>query len=356
MNKFLKVGAALLLTTTAASAGGLDRSGQAIGTLFKDDNYVELSFGNVTPSLSGTGINSTFNAMAPSGNIAPSYTSMGAAYKRQLTDQASMALILDQPFGAEVNYKTAGHALNGSSASVSSNGVTGLARYEATSELSVHGGLRIVSAKGSYNRPVIPGTPAYSSTYSSGSGTGYVIGGAYERDDIAMRIALTYSSKIDLGLNGTVGNLSTTLPESLNLDFQTGIAADTLLFGSIRRVGWKGFSLDDDSILSGGSILSYDADVTTLNIGVGRRLTENLSTSFSVGYEKSTGELAGNLGPTDGFMSYQIGGSYTMESGMEISGGIRYVNLGDANTAAPVSGVFANNDAIGLGLKIGYTF
>jgi long-chain fatty acid transport protein len=356
MNKFLKIGAALLLTTTAASAGGLDRSGQAIGTLFKDGNYVELSFGNVTPSLAGSGLNSTFNGAASTGNIAPSYTSMGAAYKRQLTDQASMALILDQPFGAEVNYNTAGHVLSGSSASVSSNGVTALARYEATSKLSVHGGLRIVSAEGSYNRPVVGATPAYASTYSSDSGTGYVIGGAYERDDIAMRIALTYSSEIDLALDGTNGNLSTTLPDSLNLDFQTGIAADTLLFGSIRRVSWAGFSLDDSDPSSGGSILSYDDDVTTLNIGVGRRFTDNFSASLSVGYEKSTGELAGNLGPTDGFMSYQIGGSYTMDSGMEISGGIRFVNLGDANTAAPVGGVFANNDAIGLGLKVGYAF
>jgi long-chain fatty acid transport protein len=354
MNKFLKIGAALLLTTTAASAGGLDRSGQAIGTLFKDGNYVELSFGKVTPSLSGSGLSSAFAPGASTGNIAPSYTSMGAAYKRQLTDQTSMALILDQPFGAEVNYNTPGHVLLGSSASVSSSGVTALARYEATSKLSVHGGLRIVSAEGTYNRPFIPTVAtAYSSTYSSDSGTGYVIGGAYERDDIAMRIALTYSSEIDLALDGTDGNLSTTLPDSWNLDFQTGIAADTLLFGSIRRVGWAGFSLEDDDV---GSILSYDDDVTTLNIGVGRRFTDNFSASLSVGYEKSTGELAGNLGPTDGFMSYQIGGSYTMDSGMEISGGIRFVNLGDANTAAPVGGVFANNDAIGLGLKVGYAF
>ena len=46
--------------------------------------------------------------------------------------------------------------------------------------------------------------PLYSADYSTGSGTGFVLGGAYERPDIALRVALTYSSEIDLelGSNG----------------------------------------------------------------------------------------------------------------------------------------------------------
>jgi long-chain fatty acid transport protein len=45
MRNFLTVGAALMLTTTAATAGGMDRSGQSIGAIFEDGKYVELSYG-----------------------------------------------------------------------------------------------------------------------------------------------------------------------------------------------------------------------------------------------------------------------------------------------------------------------
>lgn len=55
-----------MLTTTAANAGGLDRSGQSIGAIFEDGRYVELSYGHVMPSVTGV-----FMGFADSGNIAP---------------------------------------------------------------------------------------------------------------------------------------------------------------------------------------------------------------------------------------------------------------------------------------------
>jgi len=360
MKTYMTAGAALLLSTTIATAGGLDRSGQGVGVIFEDGDYAELSFGSVMPSVSGT-MNPQLGG-AQSGNIAPRYTQVGLAYKSQLNDQLSVGVIFDQPFGADVNYDTAGYELNGALASVESSSLTALVRYEINSSFSVHGGLRYLSANGVYQVPPVSdldgpagpaeATPAYASTYSTGNGTGFVAGAAFERDDIAMRLALTYSSGIELStLDGTVGDLNTTLPESINLDFQTGIAADTLLFGSVRYVAWDGFALTDTLA---GDILTYDADVTTYNIGVGRRLSDNLAASFSIGYEESTGDVTGNLGPTDGFMSYQIGAAYTMESGVEISGGVRYVNIGDATTT--IGSSFSDNSAIGIGLKVAYTY
>lgn len=359
MKTILTAGAALLMTTSIATAGGLDRSGQSVGAIFEDGNYAELSFGSVNPSVSGN-MNPLLGGAA-SGNIAPRYTQLGFAYKSQVNDQMSIGVIFDQPFGADVAYDTAGYVLNGAEASVESSGLTALVRYEVNQNFSVHGGLRYISANGVYSVPAVPdldgpgpamASPAYASTYSAGTGTGYVIGGAYERDDIAMRIALTYSSEIELStLDGTAGDLDTTLPESINLDFQTGIAADTLLFGSIRHVAWDGFSLDDTLA---GSILSYDDDVTTYNIGIGRRLSDQLAASFSIGYEAATDEVTGNLGPTDGYISYQIGAAYTLDSGVEISGGVRYVDVGDATTT--IGSSFGDNSAVGVGVKIGMTF
>lgn len=368
MKTIMTAGAALLMSTSIAAAGGLDRSGQGIGIIFEDGDYAELSFGSVSPSI--TGVANPLLGGAASGNIAPSYTQVGMGLKMQFSDQLSAALIYDQPFGASVDYPAAtalpAYPAQTALATVESDGLTALVRYEINPSFSVHGGLRYVEANGRYD----PQPSAYSSTYSEGTGTGYVIGGAYERDDIAMRIALTYSSEIELStLEGTAGDLNTTLPESVNIDFQTGIAADTLLFGSVRYVAWDGFSLNDTAIAvldptnPTGSILSYDEDVFTYNLGVGRRLSDNLAVSFAVGYEASTGEQTGQLGPTDGFISYQIGAAYTLDSGVEISGGIRYVDIGDAETeevaVAPGTGYtgrFNDNSAVAIGLKIGYTF
>ena len=45
-----------------------------------------------------------------------------------------------------------------------------------------------------------------------------------------------------------------------------------------------------------------------------------------------------------------------MDNGVELSGGVRYVDLGDATTDAPVSGVFTDNDAVAIGLKVAMKF
>ncbi|WP_108814185.1 OmpP1/FadL family transporter [Loktanella sp. Alg231-35] len=347
MKNITTAGAALLLTTSMANAGGLDRSGQGIGAIFEDGDYVEFSFGQVTPDLSG----SVAGGAVGSGNIAPSYSQLGAALKTQATDQLSFAVIIDQPYGADVDYDDtdAGYPLAGSNAQVKTFGITALGRYAVNDNFSVHGGLRHTTAEGVYD---VTAPAAYTSTYSSDSGLGFVLGGAYERKDIALRVALTYNSEVDLELDGTAGDLSTTLPESVNLDFQTGVAADTLVFGSVRWVGWDGFALSDSLA---GDILAYDDDVITYNIGVGRRINDQLSASLSVGYEKETGEITGNLGPTDGYLSAQLGAAYTLDSGVEISGGVRYAKLGDATTSV-IGAEFEDNSALAVGMKVAYNF
>jgi long-subunit fatty acid transport protein len=359
LNTVLRAGAALLVTTSLASAGGLDRSGQSVAVIFEEGDYAELSFGVVTPSLTGN-MNLALGGAA-SGNIASSFSQFGLSYKTKLSDQLSLALIYDQPFGADVTYEEPGYLLSGAEASIDSTGLTAVLNYKLDKNFSVHAGARLVSASGIYSIPAIAdldgsgplvASPAYASDYSRDSGLGYVAGASYSRPDIALRIALTYSSPIDLELDGTAGDLSTTLPASVNVDFQTGIAAGTLLFGSIRYTAWDGFALSDTLA---GDILSYDEDVYTYSIGIGRRLSEKLSASFSMGYERDSGELSGNLGPTDGYISYQIGAAYIFENGVELSGGLSYVDLGDATTTG-IRSSFKDNSATGFGIKVAYDY
>ena len=107
MKKFTGAGIALLLGTTAAYAGGMDRSGQSITALFEEGTYAEISFGSVSPDVSGV----YTLAPLPSGNIAPDYTTFGLAFKTDVNDKVSLAFIMDQPFGANVDYSTAGYPL-----------------------------------------------------------------------------------------------------------------------------------------------------------------------------------------------------------------------------------------------------
>ena len=344
MKNTLTVCAALLLTTSAAFAGGIDRSGQSISALFEDGTYAELSYGYVTPSVSGT----VAGGLVSSGNVAPAYGAVGLAFKTDTTDDVSVALIVDQPFGAAVDYSEtdAGYPVAGTSATVNSTAITVVGQYNFNENLSVHFGPRYLSANGDYT------SPRYGSVYESGNGSGYVAGVAYERKDIALRVALTYSSAIELELDGSVGDLNAKMPGSLNLDFQSGVAADTLVFGSVRWAGWSDANITDTLA---GNLVSYDEDTLSYTLGVGRKFSDTLSGALSLGYEAAQGGEASNLAPTDGNFSIGLGATYNTGNGIELTGGVRYVMAGDATTEL-LGADFSDNSAIAVGLKVAYTF
>ena len=96
------------MAAAVANAAGLDRSGQSIGVLFEQGRYGELSFGAVSPSVSGVaGPLLGQGAGFESGSVSPNFANFGAAYKADLNDTLSYALIYDQPFGAAVDYTNA---------------------------------------------------------------------------------------------------------------------------------------------------------------------------------------------------------------------------------------------------------
>jgi hypothetical protein len=55
--------------------------------------------------------------------------------------------------------------------------------------------------------------------------------------------------------------------------------------------------------------------------------------------------------------SISVGGAYTMDN-IEISGGVRYVKIGDATSSGlgGANGTFSGNSVIGIGFKVGVTF
>ncbi|OWY08978.1 hypothetical protein B6V74_10000 [Thioclava sp. F42-5] len=349
---------ALAIGAGAAHAGGVERSTQSVGILFEQGNYAEFSVGGFNPDVSGT----IGGGALKSGDMAPGYGTLSLGYKQALNDQWDLAVIFDQPVGAKVNYPAGtGYPVAGSNASIKSSAVTALVRYKMPSNISVYGGLRSESVKGNVY------LPAYEYTMSTSEETdfGYVVGAAWEKPEIAARVALTYNSKIDHEFSVTENGVpsapfTTTVPESVNLEFQTGIMKDTLLMGSVRWVHWKQFDITPlgyQIATKGDSLVDYANNTITYNLGVGRRFNDQWSGAIMFGYEKHQGDIVGNLGPTDGFKSVSLAASYQATSNIKITGGVRYVDIGNAKTEiGPYTTDFSGNDGWGAGLRVGINF
>lgn len=338
---------ALLATTSIASAGGLERSGQPITAIFESGTYAELSFGVVDPDQSGT-----LGGIA-SGDVNPAYGRLGAAVKWDLNDSISMALIYDQPFGALTQYTTPGYPIPvGAGVDLSSESVTALMRYRMGNGMSVHGGLRLVSAEAT-----LVGSQYVQA--NSATGTGFVLGAAYEKPEIALRAALTYSSGIDMehdarfAPGGTMvpDSVHYRLPQSVNLDLQTGIAPGTLVFANIRWADWS----DADITGPGGAMINdFTVDSMEYTIGIGRQVTDRFAASISFGWEPGHDAPVAETSPSDGTKILSLAGSYDLTDNLTLGGGISYHWRGDATTQS--GAVFTDNSLLGAGIKISYNF
>lgn len=371
MKNVMTAGAALLMSTTSALAVGLDRSGQPTGIIFEDGSYAEFSFGYVMPSLDGEDTPVVDPGGTDSGNVGEAFSTFGLGYKQDINERVSVALIFDQPYGADIYYDPANSVnLGGTAATVDSSAVTGLVKYQIDTNWSVYGGLRAqtISADVTLAGAAFGPADGYSASFDSNTAFGYTAGAAYEIPDIALRVALTYHSEIEhslpttefipagLGGLGSVESADTevTSPQAINLDFQTGIATDTLLFGSIR---WADYDVTEVVPELFGSSLTDLSTGTEYSVGVGRRFSDAFSGSVTVGYEpEGDDDLVSPLAPTNGTTSIAVGGQYTMEN-ITYSAGVSYFVFGDARPeTSVVASEFTDNSAVAVGFRVGYSF
>lgn len=373
--------AALAVTTTAAIAGGQDRSGQPISIIFEEGRYLQFSGSFTNPDV--TGIDPTNQA---TGSAADSYIAIGAGYKADFNENLSYAVILDEPYGANPLYGPSGSIYSGTQANIDSFALTGLLRYKMDGGFSVHGGVSLqqISADATISRNALNAAAVgagvatrYASNYTidtdTSQGAGYVLGAAFEKPEIALRVSLTYHSSVDhevdateavtvlpAGAGGAVVNLAGTnkakakYPEAVNLEFQTGIMADTLLFGSVRWANWSEYELRPTiyNQATRNPIVSYANDGLDYAIGVGRRFNDNWAGSFRVSWQpEENGATGGSVfAPANGRTGYAIGVEYSKDN-LEIGTGIQYTDLGDANRAG--LGNFSGNSALSVGVRVG---
>ncbi|MBY6080987.1 OmpP1/FadL family transporter [Ruegeria arenilitoris] len=375
MKKALLQACVLCAGATAAHAGGIDRSGQGINIIFEEGSVVQFRLGYTNPSVSGTMLG------VDSGNVANDFFSPHLAYKHAFTDQLDFALIYDEPFGADIaygsNYPLSQNPIPGGRTDVlrakaDTEAITALLRYKFDGGFSAIGGLRIQRLSADV---AVPAAAGYEVNADKDTALGYVVGVAWEKPEIAARVALTYNSKISHDLSqtesvnpipippippGTVATFDTSSevvsPQSVNLDFQTGVAPKTLLFGSIRWVDWPQTVYDPPNYPPTSALVDYDDPTWTYSLGLGYQFSEQFSGAVTLGYESATNEPVSNLGPTDGFWSIGLGGTYSMERA-KISGGVRYTDLGDATAdgAGPAARAnFSGNSAWSVGIQVTY--
>jgi long-subunit fatty acid transport protein len=251
-----------------------------------------------------------------------------------------------------------------------------LARYELAERVSIIGGLRYSTGSGGGNVLI---APAGTIQAQDDSVLGGIVGVSYEKPEIALRISGTYQAKQDMSHPTTTNlgagpvdleNTKSALPESFTIDFQSGIAPNTLLFGSIHRAFWSDAHISFWTAPAVGGTDGRGAgpaqyvqkstwtDTTSLSLGIGRKLSDQWAVSASFNYEGSS-EPTGTslLSTTDGVRGITLGGKYTSEGGTTISVGINRSSLGDkAVTANGATGTFTNNSVTSIGFKIGHNF
>jgi len=410
----------LLAATQQSFAAAMDRSGQSVAAFLQPGNYAEIAYAQIDPEVSG--IHKDGQHIS---DMASTYDFFTGAIKLQASEQYSFGLLWDHPFGGLAAYTgdnplveqgSAGFQAN-TNVDVSSNNLSILIGYKPVPNVTLYGGSVYQRVEGDvqFAGPGFKYMSGYKNKIDSSDGYGWLAGFAYEIPEIALKTSLTYRSEIDHKAHttedfrfGTIRDNTTdptdryvlnlldqavgshvdskftvTTPQSVNLDFQTGVYTDTVAFANLRWVNWKKFNLRPQGfnqastligqLRTGGAytdgfdLTDYAKDQWSGNVGIGRKLSEQWGASVAVGYDSGAGNPISTLGPTDGYWSLGLGARFNPTAQYELSVGTKYLWLGDAHVqrgdyAIPGNqenayvGEFTNNHAWAWGAKVAYRF
>ena len=142
----------------------------------------------------------------------------------------------------------------------------------------------------------------YDANFKANSAVGLLAGFAYQIPEIALKAAVTYRSEIKHQIDAqetifgqpmaftTPADTEITTPQSVNLDFQTGVYKDTVAYLNARWVNLKNFKIRptqfsaltelataelSQGLYSGGFNLDdYQKDQLSTTLGLGHQFTE----------------------------------------------------------------------------------
>lgn len=355
-----------MLVASAAQAGGLERSGYNIDLLFDPSDYAaEATATYVNPQRELKNVRDTNPAntdpLAPSfggGNLnyrpnsvddTEGYWAPRIGMKAALGDSIDCMADYSQPWGAHTNPgKNWAGANNNIETKVESDNYAATCSYKweaGPGVVRIIGGVFYQEVSGFKERLVQDFGPA--SPLGVGrleledSGWGWRAGVAYEIPEYAMRASLVYNSAVDLdnlagfidlrGLGLTKYDVhgSASMPDSLELKVQSGIAPGWLAFGSVKWTDWSQLQVLDFVPNEPGPFkfpTSLDLlyrDGWTVTGGIGHKFTDQWSGAVSLTWDRGTSHGYGTQ--TDTWL-LGTGVSYTPTEHVEIrlAGSRRY--------------------------------
>lgn len=423
---------------TGAFAAALDRSGQSISTFLQPDNYFEAGISVLDPDVSGTDTSGNITGdMAgdyyfPHAALKLQVTdnfSFGLIYDQPFGADAEYTgtnnfvanpnnLLLPSPLSPTLGQAGLGNVITGgTSVEVDTQNINAIFGYQPTENWNIYGGAVYQTVKGNVH---LRGSAyslfnGYDANIPEDGSVGWLAGVAYQIPEIALKASLTYRSEIEHDINVTenipivsivaadptllfsalnitdlakkqalgqklaslqsTGKTNITTPQSVNLDFQTGVMENTVAFANIRWVNWKDFAIQPYKfgIVSeaagqllpqlgkpnGFNLVDYSEDQWSITTGVGRKLNDKWAGNVSVGWDSGAGDPVTTLGPTKGYWNAGVGMQYSPTPATFIAGGVKYFWLGDVDAqtgAHSAAGTFKDNNALAYGLKIGYKF
>jgi len=375
-------GIALASVASTAFAGGLDRATFSSSILFEKGSYAEISHASTSPTIEAT---SFLRGPLPGGlDPAQTFHTTQWAYKADINDKVAIAFAFNNnPYGVDVNYAAfapTGLPFSSLSANLSSTALTLSGKYKLTDRVSAFAGLKYQSITGSANVSVPIGAAIASGDVTSiapgdlAAGAGIVsldsdsaiapiIGVSYEIEKIALRVAASYEFGSET--NPTVRSVNPTFaaaagsiktPDVLLLEFQSGVAENTLVFGSIRHAKWGDAQVTMSSTYDNLQLSDF-SDSTTYSIGVGRKFSDSFSASLSLTHAPSSCVDVSLLAPTCENNTLSIGGKYSVGNGAAISGGVSFRKYKTATGKATQGGVvFDGSTLTTVGLKLSKSF
>lgn len=360
----------LLAPAGPADGAAIERSVPSMSRILDEPGrYGEIGATWVDPRQSGSGADLTRLGTPAvldgrTGDMFDPEWTLNGAVKADLGPRLSLAVVVDQPYGAATTYPGGASPVAalyaGTLARLDTWQATGVVAWDMTAAVKIYGGLR---AQRLDARAEIPFIAGYAVDGAGDWGAGYLVGAAYARPEIAFRAALTYLSAIRhrlateetaaAGAQTSTTEIST--PQSVTLELQSGIAPRTLAFGSLRWVEWSDFDIAPPlyGALVGEPLVDYSGDWWTWTAGLARELTDALAGSLSLSYEPAIGGALTTLGPHDGRTTATAALSYDLGAAT-LTGAVTWGRLG--NTANALDTEFDDGSVLALGVRLGMRF
>ena len=368
MKKLFKLTAAGLFLGTPAFSGGWEADRLDTSMMYNDGGYAEVSTKSISYGVYATTQAGTKHKMAKDQDRTSfSFKTQYGNFDIGLSSYNSGAIQLDGQATA------AGTSLV-PSADVTARSLALLGKYRINENMSAFAGLNRYEVETSTVKTIAANYEV------SGDEIAPVVGVAYEMKDIALRVEGIFQAETEMSLTATSaallfiagggsmaavpGSSTLVIPQTMTLNFQSGIAEDTLLFGSIHRAEWDDaqISIPANAGTSAPTVGSSFSTKTAYSIGLGRKISDDLSLIGSYSTEDGGGSTSGDpFTLTDGYQTLGFAARYTRDN-MTFTAGYGYTKVGDVLVTYAVPGVgtltadYKDNDISAIGLKVGFSF